>query len=119
MLLCTCQSTGGSASSTPVRPPRTNVTMKPMVHRTGTANRTRPPYMVNNQLKTLTPVGTAMIMLAIPKTALTFALAPVADRAVETDPAATQLLANPCPCCGGRMFIIETFQAGYHPRHRP
>jgi hypothetical protein len=47
-------------------------------------------------------------------------LAPsIADRAVETDPAATQLLANPCPCCGGRMFIIETFRAGYYPRYRP
>ena len=47
-------------------------------------------------------------------------LAPsVADQAIETEPTATQLLANPCPCCGGRMFIIETFQAGYHPRHRP
>ncbi len=28
-------------------------------------------------------------------------------------------LAHPCPCCGGRMFIIEPFQAGSHPRHRP
>ena len=38
--------------------------MKPMVHRTGTENRTRPPYMVNIQLKILTPVGTPMTMLA-------------------------------------------------------
>jgi Putative transposase/Transposase zinc-binding domain len=35
----------------------------------------------------------------------------------ETDPA--QLLARPCPCCGGRMFIIETFDPGCQPRHRP
>jgi Putative transposase/Transposase zinc-binding domain len=28
-------------------------------------------------------------------------------------------LATPCPCCGGRMIIIETFQAGCQPQHRP
>ncbi|MFZ0850673.1 MAG: transposase, partial [Hyphomicrobiaceae bacterium] len=26
---------------------------------------------------------------------------------------------HPCPCCGGRMVIIETFAAGTTPRHRP
>ena len=26
---------------------------------------------------------------------------------------------NRCPCCGGRMIIIETFQRGATPRHRP
>jgi hypothetical protein len=26
-------------------------------------------------------------------------------------------LANPCPCCGGRMIVIETFEAGCQPRH--
>ena len=36
----------------------------------------------------------------------------------EPDPA-TQVLANPCPCCGSRMFVIETFDAGCQPRHRP
>ena len=25
----------------------------------------------------------------------------------------------PCPCCGGRMIIIETFERGSAPRHRP
>ena len=28
-------------------------------------------------------------------------------------------LAHPCPCCGGRMIIIETFQRGASPRYRP
>jgi Putative transposase/Transposase zinc-binding domain len=28
-------------------------------------------------------------------------------------------LANPCPCCGGRMIIIETFRRGTTPRYRP
>ena len=45
--------------------------------------------------------------------------APVAEEKVEIDPAAAQVLAQPCPCCGGRMFVIETFEAGCQPRHRP
>jgi Putative transposase len=40
-----------------------------------------------------------------------------AEETSETDPA--QPLAHPCPCCGGRMFIIETFEPGRQPRHRP
>ena len=28
-------------------------------------------------------------------------------------------LAHPCPCCGGRMVVIETFQRGASPRTRP
>jgi hypothetical protein len=35
------------------------------------------------------------------------------------DPAAAQVLAHACPCCGGRMIIIETFDGGCHPRYRP
>jgi hypothetical protein len=27
--------------------------------------------------------------------------------------------AHPCPCCGGRMIIIETFARGSPPRYRP
>jgi hypothetical protein len=45
--------------------------------------------------------------------------APAAEETVEIDPAAAQVLAQPCPCCGGRMFVIETFEAGCQPRHRP
>jgi hypothetical protein len=40
-----------------------------------------------------------------------------AEETGETDPA--QPLARPCPCCGGRMFVIETFDSGRQPRHRP
>ena len=29
------------------------------------------------------------------------------------------MLPRPCPCCGGRMFIIETFVRGCQPKHRP
>jgi Putative transposase len=28
-------------------------------------------------------------------------------------------LSHPCPCCGGRMIIIETFRRGASPRYRP
>jgi hypothetical protein len=30
-----------------------------------------------------------------------------------------QTLSHPCPCCGGRMIIIETFERGCTPRYRP
>ena len=30
-----------------------------------------------------------------------------------------QPLAHPCPCCGGRMIIIELFARGATPRHQP
>lgn len=30
-----------------------------------------------------------------------------------------RVLPRPCPCCGGRMIIIETFTRGCQPRHRP
>jgi len=44
---------------------------------------------------------------------------PAAEEAVEIDPGAAQVLAHPCPCCGGRMIVIETFEAGCQPRQRP
>jgi hypothetical protein len=33
--------------------------------------------------------------------------------------AATDQPPHPCPCCGGRMIIIETFERGSTPRYRP
>ena len=32
---------------------------------------------------------------------------------------ANDALKLPCPCCGGRMRIIERFNRGETPRHRP
>ena len=29
------------------------------------------------------------------------------------------MLSRPCPCCGGRMIVIETFERGSTPRTRP
>jgi hypothetical protein len=37
----------------------------------------------------------------------------------DTDDAEPHTLAHPCPGCGGRMIVIETFQRGCAPRHRP
>jgi len=42
----------------------------------------------------------------------------VEDSAADVQ-AAPDTLAKPCPCCGGRMFIIETFNGVCPPRHRP
>jgi hypothetical protein len=39
-----------------------------------------------------------------------------ADHAEATEP---KPLSHPCPGCGGRMIIIETFQRGASPRTRP
>ena len=30
-----------------------------------------------------------------------------------------RVLPRPCPCCGGRMIVIETFARGCEPKHRP
>ena len=30
-----------------------------------------------------------------------------------------RVLPRPCPCCGGRMIVIETFDRGCQPKHRP
>jgi hypothetical protein len=39
------------------------------------------------------------------------------DADASADEPPTSLL--PCPCCGGRMIIIETFERGSTPRTRP
>ena len=36
-----------------------------------------------------------------------------------TDANEPQTLSHPCPCCGGRMIVIETFERGSTPRYRP
>jgi Putative transposase/Transposase zinc-binding domain len=40
----------------------------------------------------------------------------------ETPKAAIEeprVLQRPCPCCAGRMIVIETFEPGCQPKHRP
>ena len=42
---------------------------------------------------------------------------PETAKAAETgEPRA---LPRPCPCCGGRMIVIETFERGCRPKHQP
>jgi hypothetical protein len=41
---------------------------------------------------------------------------PEAARPAADEP---RVLATACPCCGGRMHVIETFEPGKMPRHRP
>jgi hypothetical protein len=47
---------------------------------------------------------------------------PMVETGDNTDPhgaedRAPEALPQPCPCCGGRMSIIETFAAGCQPRY--
>ena len=42
-----------------------------------------------------------------------------AASAGSTDTSEPPTHEHPCPCCGGRMIIIETFQRGSTPRYRP
>ena len=37
----------------------------------------------------------------------------------NTDAGEAQTPSHPCPCCGGRMIIIETFERGCSQRYRP
>ena len=45
------------------------------------------------------------------------------QRATDTDTADTtdgpRVLAIPCPCCGGRLIIIDAFGPGPAPHHQP
>jgi predicted Zn-ribbon and HTH transcriptional regulator len=45
--------------------------------------------------------------------------APEADDTHTADDTEPPALAQPCPCCGGRMIIVETFERGGEPRAPP
>ena len=49
------------------------------------------------------------------------AVAPPPSKPETVKPGADEprVLPTPCPCCGGRMHVIETFEPGQTPRHRP
>jgi Putative transposase len=42
-----------------------------------------------------------------------------AIKAASIDANEPQAPKHPCPCCGGRMIIIERFERGSTPRYRP
>jgi len=43
----------------------------------------------------------------------------IPDDPKSADAAEPPTLSRPCPCCGGRMLIIETFARGGEPNYRP
>jgi hypothetical protein len=45
-------------------------------------------------------------------------VAPPAPEPIDAGVDAADVLATPCPCCGGRMRVIEIFEAGRRPRHQ-
>ncbi len=56
-------------------------------------------------------IARARQMLAVPK--------PQSENAAAADSNEPQTPAHPCPCCGGRMIIIEIFERGTTPSTRP
>jgi hypothetical protein len=56
-------------------------------------------------------IARARELLAVPKPQAHHANADAADRSPSTS--------SPCPCCGGRMVIVETFARGSTPRQQP
>ena len=52
------------ARTIPVSPPTVNRKTNPRAHSMGVSHLMAPPWRVANQLKTLTPVGMAMIIVA-------------------------------------------------------
>jgi len=58
-------------------------------------------------------IARARQLLTVPKPQSENAAAAAADSNEPQKPA------HPCPCCGGRMIVIETFERGCSPRTRP
>ncbi len=58
-------------------------------------------------------IGKARALLAVPT--------PVEETraSAASDPGEPRVLPRPCPCCGGRMIVVEVFARGCKPRHRP
>jgi Putative transposase/Transposase zinc-binding domain len=50
---------------------------------------------------------------------LEVAVGTVPEDEAAADDGPQSVLATPCPCCGGSMIVIETFEAGGQPRHTP
>ena len=44
---------------------------------------------------------------------------PKRTRDAQSSDRRTPMLPRPCPCCGGRMIVIETFARGCEPKHQP
>jgi Putative transposase len=60
----------------------------------------------------------------IAKARALLAVLPVAEAdgggtAQNAEPEGPRILPQPCPCCGGRMIVIEVFARDTMPRYRP
>lgn len=64
---CNAISNPALAKTIPVNPPKVNKNIKPKTNNIGVSNLNLPPHIVAIQLKTLIPVGTAMIIVAAVK----------------------------------------------------
>jgi Putative transposase len=63
-------------------------------------------------------VARARELLAPPIIAVD-AIKAISPSAADSPNAAEPQTTNPCPCCGGRMIIIERFERGATPHYRP
>ena len=58
-------------------------------------------------------IARARQLLAVPQSTAQHNIDPAAESEQPRS------LPKPCPCCGGRMIIIETFARGCQPKHAP
>jgi predicted Zn-ribbon and HTH transcriptional regulator len=58
-------------------------------------------------------IARARELLAVPRPVTS------ADTDASFEPDQPHSLPKPCPCCGGRMVIIETFERGCQPKYSP
>ena len=72
-------SIGAIAQISPVKPPMVNTKMKPVAHSIGVSKVIEPRHMVATQLKTFTPVGTAISIVAYMKNSCPTAGMPVVN----------------------------------------
>jgi len=58
-------------------------------------------------------------LLAVPLISIDAIKAAAAKASTSPQPEEPKAPEHPCPCCGGRMRIIETFLRGQQPKNRP
>ena len=66
--------------------------------------------------KNIAHIRALLAVSLIPIDAIKAAPTKASTSAQSEEPKAPE---HPCPCCGGRMRIIETFLRGQQPKHRP
>ena len=64
-------------------------------------------------------IARARELLAVPLIPIDAIKAANAKASTSAQPEEPKAPEHPCPCCGSRMIIIETFLRGQKPRHRP